>query len=93
MRAFSSNSPGWLGKRCTSASTIAIDLDGLNALAGNIDTLIEQINHDLLYGQLSATSHTAIASAVNQVPASNALGRTQTALQLVLASPEFAIQK
>lgn len=81
------------GNPKNTASTIAIDLDGLNALAGNVDTLIEQINHDLLYGQLSTTSHTAIASAVNQVPASNALGRTQTALQLVLASPEFAIQK
>ena len=81
------------GNSKNTSTTIAIDLDGLNALAANVDTLIEQINHDLFYGQMSAATKTNIASAVNQVASSNLLGRTQTALQLALASPEFAIQK
>lgn len=83
----------YTGNTKNTATTIAIDLDGLNALAGNTDALIDQVNHDLLYGQMTAATRTSLAGAINQVPATNALGRTQTALQLVLASPEFAIQK
>jgi uncharacterized protein (DUF1800 family) len=83
----------YTGNSKNTATTIAINLDGLNALAGNVDTLIEQVNHDLLYGQMSTATKTSLATAINQVPSTNALGRTQTALQLVLASPEFAIQK
>jgi uncharacterized protein (DUF1800 family) len=83
----------YTGNPKNTATTIAIDLDGLNALAGDTNALVAQINHDLLYGQMTSTTATSIANAVAQVPSSNALGRTQTALQLVLASPEFAIQK
>lgn len=83
----------YTGNPKNTATTIAINLNGLNALAYDAGWLVDQINHDLLYGQMSTATRTRLVSAVNAVPATNPLGRTQTALQLVLASPEFAIQK
>jgi len=83
----------YTGNAKNATTTIAINLDGLNALAGDANALIEQINHDLLYGQMSTATKVSLASAVGFVPASDALGRTQTALQLVLVSPDFAIQR
>ncbi len=83
----------YVGNKSNVATTIAINLDGLNAIAGDANALIAQVNHDLVYGQMSAATKTNLATAINALPASNPLARTQAALQLVLASPEFAIQK
>ncbi|MBS0590744.1 MAG: DUF1800 family protein [Proteobacteria bacterium] len=83
----------YTGNSKNTSTTIAINLNGLIALAGNPAILVQQINHDLYYGQMSAATANSIANAVNQIAASNTLGRAQTALQLALVSPEFAIQK
>ena len=83
----------YVGNAKNTATTIAINLNGLNALAGNPGALVQQINHDLFYGQMGSATANSITNAVSQISASNALGRSQTALQLALVSPEFAIQK
>ena len=83
----------YVGNSGNTTTTIAINLSFLNGLAGNATTLVDQINHDLLYGRMSATTKSYLVAEVNSIAATNPLGRTQAALQLVLASPEFAIQK
>ena len=45
------------------------------------------------YGQMGTATKASLAGAVGLMPASDTLGRTQTALQLALVSPEFAIQR
>jgi uncharacterized protein (DUF1800 family) len=89
----------YVGNTGNNATTIAIDLTNLRSLASNPSALIDQINHDLLYGTMSAATKTSLLKALNGITASNpitaaqTLSRAQSALQVVLASPEFAIQK
>lgn len=83
----------YAGNTKNTATTIAINLDGLNALAGDANALVAQIDHDLLYGRMTASTRASVVGAVNLVAANNPLARTQTALQLVLVSPDFAIQR
>jgi len=83
----------YVGNSGNTASTIAINLSYLNGLASNPGALVDQVNHDLLYGQMGATTRTYIVNFVTSMSATNPLARTQATLQLVLASPEFAIQK
>jgi uncharacterized protein (DUF1800 family) len=83
----------YVGNSKNTASTIAIDLGNLNALAANSGALVDQVDHDLLYGSMSGTTRTNLVNLINTMAASNPTARAQAALQLVLASPEFAIQK
>lgn len=83
----------YVGNPANTPSTIAVDLRGLNALAANPDALVAQIDHDLMAGAMSAHMQATLATMVAALPASNPYGRITSALQVVLASPEFAIQK
>jgi len=55
--------------------------------------MADQINHDLLYGRMSAAMKASLVKMINAIPATSAVTRAQAALQLTLISPEFAIQK
>jgi hypothetical protein len=44
-------------------------------------------------GQMSANMRSIVINAVIQIPAANALERAQTAVHLIVTSPEFVIQK
>lgn len=83
----------YTGNTKNTAATIAIDLTALMALAGDANALVERVNHDLFYGRMGTATKASLAGAVGLMPASDTLGRTQTALQLALVSPEFAIQR
>jgi uncharacterized protein (DUF1800 family) len=83
----------YLGNSGNAASTIAVNLDSLSAVAANADSLVDQVNNDLLYGSMTAATRASILSVINGIPASAPITRAQTALQLVLISPEYAIQK
>lgn len=78
------------GNPANDDGTIAVDLGGLDALADDPAALVAQLDHDLLYGAMSGPMHDTLVIMLNQLPAA---GRVTAALQVLLASPEFAVQK
>ncbi|MEP6940204.1 MAG: DUF1800 family protein [Rudaea sp.] len=88
-----SRSNAYVGNSGNKAETIAIDLSSLTAIANDPNALADQINHDLMYGSMSAAMKASLVKMITAIPASSAVGRAQAALQLTLVSPEFAIQK
>jgi uncharacterized protein (DUF1800 family) len=85
----------YLGNPANNPNTIAVDLAPLFALASDPDALVDQVDHDLLYGSMSAATRTTLVDLVGLVPYSVAApqARVQSLLQVVLASPDFAIQR
>lgn len=72
------------------------------AIAGNADQLVDRMNRLLLSGQMSPTLRSRVLSAVNSIviPASPQsaidqarLNRVRTAILLVMASPEYLVQR
>jgi uncharacterized protein (DUF1800 family) len=82
----------WLGNPHNKPSTLALDLSGLDAKAADPGALVDQLDHDLLYGGMSAAMRTTLVGMVSVLP-DDPHARVTAALQLLLASPEFAIQK
>lgn len=78
------------------AGDLTPDYSSLLRLAADSAALVAEINRVLAGGQLSAQTLSLIQAAVTTLPSSNqpnALRRIQAALTLVLASPEFIVQK
>ena len=86
-------SNAYVGNSGNKAETIAIDVSSLTAIANDPNALADQINHDLMYGSMSAAMKASLVKMITAIPATSAIGRAQAALQLTLVSPEFAIQK
>jgi len=86
-------SNAYVGNSGNKPETIAIDLSSLTAIANDANAMADQINHDLLYGRMSAAMKASLVKMINAIPATSAVTRAQAALQLTLISPEFAIQK
>ena len=82
----------YYGNPNNTPATIAPDLSGLQALAGTPAALVAALNHDLMYGGMSPHMQGVLTTMVGNLPA-DPMTRVVTALQVVLASPEFAIQK
>ena len=75
---------------------ITPDYTALLTVADDARTLIDEINLVLAANQLSATTTAALAAAVQTMPAGTAparRNRINAALVLVLAAPEFIVQK
>ena len=83
----------YVGNPANDDTTIAIDLSALMPLATTPASLVAQLNHDLMYGAMSSSMNTTLTNMVTALPAANPTGRVTGALQVLLASPEFAIQK
>lgn len=83
----------YVGSSQVTKSTIAVDLSSLIALADDPPSLVNQVNHDLMYGNMSAAMNARLVTMVNDLPSTNAAARVTGLLQVVLASPEFSIQK
>jgi len=86
-------SNAYVGNGGNSSSTIAVDLSSLTAIANDPNALADQINHDLLYGSMSAAMKASLVKLITAIPSTSAITRAQAALQATLISPEFAIQK
>ena len=75
---------------------VKADYTTLIALADNAPALLDELNLVLTANQLSAATLAAINSAVGSMPSGTATARNNriyAALVLVLASPEFLVQK
>ena len=79
-----------------SVGDITPDYTSLLALADNASALLTEINLVLAANQLSVATTTALASALQSMPAgtdTSRRNRINAALVLVLAAPEFIVQK
>jgi uncharacterized protein (DUF1800 family) len=72
---------------------IVLDLSAQTALASNPGALVDSLNTLLMSGQMSSNMRSIVVNAVNQIPSANTLERAQTAVHLIVTSPEFVIQK
>jgi hypothetical protein len=71
----------------------SIDLTGLQALAGNPQALVDELNRTMMDGGMSAQMQSSIVTAVNAVSAANPLKRARTALYLVATSSQFQVEQ
>ena len=85
----------YVGNPANTADTIAIDLTPLFALANDPAALVAQVDHDLFYGSMSSGMQATLVAMVGAIPytVSTPQPRVVGLLQVVLASPEFAIEK
>ena len=72
---------------------IVLDLSAPTSLAANPPQLVDSLNNLLMGGGMSSNMRTIVVNAVSQIPAANTLERAQTAVHLLVTSPEFVIQK
>ncbi len=82
----------YVGASGNTDSTVAINISALVALAGTPSSLVDQLNHDLMYGSMSTTMRSTLIDMVTNV-STDPTKRVTSALQVLLASPEFSIQK
>ena len=55
--------------------------------------LVDRLNAVLMHGSLSASARAVILTAVNTVPATNPLGRAETAAYLLLSSGQYRVER
>lgn len=82
----------YVGASGNTNGTVAIDISKLVADAGTPTTLVADLNHDLMYGTMSVYMQGRLASMVSDV-SDDPTVRATSALQVLLASPEFSIEK
>jgi uncharacterized protein (DUF1800 family) len=89
----SNRASSFVGNPSNNAQTIAVDLSGLFALAANPSALVAQVNHDLMYGSMSPAMAARLIMLENSLSTQSVSTRVVSLLDVVLASPEFAIQR
>jgi uncharacterized protein (DUF1800 family) len=72
---------------------IGLELSALSGLSSNPAALVDSLNYLLMAGEMSNSMHDIVVGTVSQIPAANSLERAQTAVHLLVTSPEFVIQK
>jgi uncharacterized protein (DUF1800 family) len=72
---------------------ITLNLSNEQALAANPTQLVDHLDSLLMAGSMSAAMRTILINAITQIPANNPAERAQSAIYLVINSPEFAIEK
>jgi hypothetical protein len=72
---------------------LVLDLSSLTSLSSNPDGLVDSLNNLLMGGEMSIAMRNIVVNTVTQVPAGNTLERAQTAVHLLVTSPEFVIEK
>jgi uncharacterized protein (DUF1800 family) len=77
----------------TNPDLLVLDLSAPTALANDPGSLVDSLNPLLMGGAMSANTRNIVVNAVNQISPNNALERAQTAVHLLVTSPEFVIEK
>ncbi|HEY6070389.1 MAG TPA: DUF1800 domain-containing protein [Chthoniobacterales bacterium] len=77
----------------TNPDAIVLDLSTQSTLASNPGALVDSLNDLLMGGQMSAAMRNIVVNCVTQIPSTSPLERAQTAVHLIVTSPEFIIQK
>ena len=71
-------------------TTIRLDLDDLEAVADNVDALIDRIDLLFMAGSMDNATRSVIRDAISPI-SNDAPGRTRLALYLALISPAYAV--
>jgi len=72
---------------------IVLDLSSLTNLASNPGSLVGLLNNLLMEGAMSSNTRSIVVKTVGKIPAANTLERAQTAVHLLVTSPEFVIEQ
>ncbi len=72
---------------------INLNLTPYLPLAATPSQLVEQLNMLLMSGQMTGSMKQIVVQAVSTMPANQSEDRVKTAIQLIVTSPQFAIQK
>ena len=72
---------------------LVLNLSAQTQLASNPTALVDSLNDLLMCGEMSSNMRSIVINAVSQIPAGNTLERAQTAVHLIVTSPEFVIEK
>jgi uncharacterized protein (DUF1800 family) len=70
-----------------------IDLTSFSNLAGNPQQLVDTLDVIFTHGALPSTDKSAIVTAVNAVPASNAAARARVAVYLITSSSQYQVMQ
>ncbi len=71
----------------------ALNFTTLDSQAGNPAQLVDSLNALLMHGAMDTAMRTQVVNAVTAVPASNARGRSQAAVYLIVTSPQYQVQR
>jgi Protein of unknown function (DUF1800) len=71
----------------------SLDLSRLEALAGNPDAVLDDLNELLMHGAMSAAMRGAVRQAVLAVAATNPSRRVRTAVYLIATSSQYQVQR
>jgi uncharacterized protein (DUF1800 family) len=75
------------------ATGTQLNLAPYRAVASDAGALADRLNRYLLAGRMSAAMRSALIAAVNAIPAGDTLNRARTAAYLVLASPQYQVER
>jgi len=75
------------------ATGTQLDLAAYQAVALDSAALADRLDRNLMGGRMSAAMKSAIVSAVNAASASDALARARAGIWLVMASPQYQVQR
>jgi hypothetical protein len=70
-----------------------LDLTDLTAMANDPGSLVDSLDPLLMGGEMSPATRNIVVNAVAKISATKPLERAQTAVHLLVTSPEFVIQK
>jgi hypothetical protein len=77
----------------TNPDAIVLDFSSLIPLTSNPALLVDSLDNLLMGGAMSPEMRTIVINAVTKIPAASTLERAQTAVHLIVTSPEFVIQE
>jgi uncharacterized protein (DUF1800 family) len=75
------------------ATGTAFDLSALTPYAANAIDLVGRMDRLLVAGSLSSEAKSAIVTAVNAVPTTDALGRVRAAAYLIVTSSQYQVER
>jgi hypothetical protein len=75
------------------ATGTTLNLTALTPYAGNGIDLVDRMDRLLVAGSLSSEARSAIVTAVNAVPATDALGRVRAAAYLIVTSSQYQVER
>jgi hypothetical protein len=71
----------------------SLDFSAWTAAAASPTGLIANIDTQFFHGAMSKSLNSALTRLLNQIPASDPLGRAKAALYVALTSPEFQVEQ
>ena len=72
---------------------LVLDLSAPAALAADPAGLVDSLNGLLMGGEMSSATRGEVINAVTKIPAASTLERAETAVYLLVTSPEFVVEK